>query len=69
MSSRVVARLIQIELSEWAKKYKISEFEYSQKIIKNTLRLNFKKPKNFSLFAMTWRSYDYQIVDIANEQY
>jgi hypothetical protein len=69
MSTRVVSRVIQIELSEWAKKYKISDIEYSQKIIKNTLRVSFKKSKNFSLFAMTWHSYNYQIVDIANEQY
>jgi hypothetical protein len=69
MSTRVMANAIMADIALWADKYQIPNSAYSQKTIKHTHRLGFNHEKYFSLFSMTWDSFNFQIVNIANEKY
>jgi hypothetical protein len=69
MSTRVMANAIKAEVAIWADKYQVPASAYSQKTIKYTHRLGFNHEKYFSLFSMTWNSFDFQIVNIINEKY
>jgi hypothetical protein len=67
--SHTVANAIKAHVAIWADKYNIPSSAYSQKTIKYTHRLGFNNEKYFSLFSMTWDSFDFRIVNIANERY
>jgi hypothetical protein len=69
ISTRVMANAVKADIAIWADRYQVPDSAYSQKTIKYTHRLGFNHEKYFSLFSMTWDSFDFQIVNIANERY
>jgi hypothetical protein len=64
-----VADAVKASVLLWADKYEIPAIEYSQKTIKYKHRLGFNREEYFSLFSMTYRDFDFRIVNIANERY
>jgi len=69
MSPLTMSNAIKAHVAVWAHKYDIPATAYSQKTIKYTHRLGFNDEKYFSLFSMTWDSFSFKIVNIANEKY
>jgi hypothetical protein len=69
ISTRVISGAIKSSIALWANQYQIPESAYSQKTIKYTHRLGFNYEKYFSLFIMTYKDFDFRLVNIANEKY
>ena len=69
MSTRVMANAIKADIAIWADRYQVPASVYSQKTIKYTHRLGFNHEKYFSLFIMTWNSFNFQVINIVNERY
>lgn len=69
MSTRAMSDAIKADIAVWADRYQVPDSAYSQKTIKYTHRLGFNHERYFSLFSMTWDSFAFRIVNIANERY
>jgi len=69
MSTRVMADAIQSAVFLWADKYDIPRSAYSQKTVKYTHRLAFNDEHNYSLFSMTWRDFDYKMINVSVQKY
>jgi len=69
MSTRVMSNAIKSDIAIWADRYQVPDSAYSQKTIKYTHRLGFNHERYFSLFSLTWTSFEFRIVNIDNERY
>lgn len=64
-----VAGAIKAAVCLWADTYDIPRSSYRQKTVKYTHRLSFDNEQHYSLFSLTWKDYDYKMVNVGVDRY
>jgi len=60
---------IRASITLWADRYEIPSSDYTQKTVRHTHRLAFNDERHYTLFGMTWKDFDYRIVNVGRQTY
>ena len=64
-----MSNAIRSSVTLWADRYEIPSSAYTQKTVRHTHRLAFNDERHYSLFSMTWKDFDYRMVNVGVQKY